>query len=124
MQFSLVQDWRAPVEAKHKLGLSARIVMAPTSRAITSKDTGLMDADAARPLVQHMWRCTAKHWGVAAARQDWLIRSSTSAQSAARRLYYRLHEEDEAGGWGSACKAALGQMECHVPSCAALTTFA
>ena len=80
-----------------------------------------MDVDAVRHMLAHRWKHAAQHWGPTATRQDWLLRSSTLSQEATRALYYKLHEEEERGGWGSACEAALGKMEYHVPSCAALT---
>ena len=82
------------------------------------------DTPKVQPLLQHIWRHTAEVWGPRATRQSWILQSSTAAQRATRALYYKLHEEEELGGWGTACKAALGKMEYHVPSCAALTWLA
>lgn len=92
-------DWWVPVEAKHKLGFSSRIIMTPTARAIISEETGLLDAESLRPLLQHLWKKTAEEWWPSVQRQDWLLRSSTVAHVATRELYYKLHEEDEHGGW-------------------------
>ena len=49
---------------------------------------------------------------------------STAAQRATRAFYYDLREEEEKAGWGSACKAALGKMEYHIPSAALLAALA
>ena len=78
----------------------------------------------AHPIMHHIWKRTAEAWGPQAKRQSWLLHSSAAAQRATRDLYYKLHEEEELGGWGSACKSALGKMEYHLPSCAALTSLA
>jgi hypothetical protein len=83
-QFSLLLDWWVPLEAKHNLGFSSRILMAPTCRAIVSKETGLLEADTGRPIMQHIWKHAAQHWGTSAKHQKWLLRSSTAAQQATR----------------------------------------
>ena len=83
-----------------------------------------MDVEAARPLLQHIWLWVVQHWGPHTKPTSWQLHSTPEAQAATRELYYKLHEEDEFGGWGTACKAALGKMEYHLPSCAALTSLA
>lgn len=123
-QFSLVLDWWVPVEARHKLGFSSRIMMTPNSRAIMSKETGLMEADTVRSLMQLIWNHAAQHWGPSGKHQTWLLQTPTAAQQATRSFYYKLNEEEKPEGCGSACKSALGKMEYHMPRRVTLTSLA
>ena len=123
-QFSLFERWWCPVEATHKCGFSARILMSPTCRAIIHRDTGLQDPGPVQALFQTVWAYTADSYGPQSAAMLPLMRISTAAQRATRAFYYDLHEEEEKAGWGSACKAALGKMEYHIPSAALLAALA
>eukprot|EP00435_Cladocopium_sp_Y103_P054219 s46_g17.t1 len=58
-QFSLFEDWWCQVEALHKCGFSARILMSPTGRAIVEKAVGLQDPEPIAELMQKVWRYVA-----------------------------------------------------------------
>ena len=122
-QFNLFEDWWCNVEAIHKCGFSARVLMSPTDRAIVNRDVGLQDPTCVAKLMSKIWTHTVTHHGPEKAPSEPLC-PSLLAQGEVRSLYYELHEEDQKGGWGSAMKSALGKMEYHVPTTACLTSLA
>ena len=122
-QFNLFEDWWCHVEALHKCGFSARVLMSPTGRAIVDREVGLQDPACVADLMVKIWAHTVEHHGPDALPLQ-PLHPSLPAQEAVRSLYYDLYEEDQKGGWGSAMKAALGKMEYHVPTAACLTALA
>lgn len=123
-QFSLFEDWWCQVEALHKCGFTARILMSPTQRAIIDPALGLQDSACVGDFMQRIWAYVASHYGPQHAEPDQQLRPSLAAQQAIRAFYYDLHEEDQKGGWGSAMKSALGKMEYHIPNAACLSSLA
>ena len=122
-QYRLFRKWWVTVEQNHSCGFSARILMNATARAIVDKDTGLLDSSPITKALQSIWLRTAAAWGPRASQPNQFLRPWTEAQKSIRRFYYALHEQEERGGWGSATKASLGEMEYHVPTAACLTAL-
>ena len=123
-QYSLFEEWWCQVEALHKCGFSARVLMTPTERAIVDRTLGLQDPAPISEFMQKIWAYVAKTHGPQCGTPLQQLRPSVLAQNAVRSMYYDLDEEDRKGGWGSAMKSALGKMEYHVPTAACLASLA
>ena len=123
-QCALFEEWWCQVEASHKCGFSARILMSPTARAIVDGDTGLQDPEPVCKLMQKIWRHVLSVYGPQSALKTRQMTTTLEAQEIVRALYYDLAEEEDQGGWGSAAKSSLGKMEYRVPSAACLTFLA
>jgi len=123
-QFSLFEEWWCQVEALHKCGFSAQVLMTPTERAIVDRTVGLQDPAPIAALLQKIWAYVASTHGPQCGMPAHQLMPSAPAQNMIRSLYYNLDEEDRKGGWGSATKAAIGKMEYHMPTAACLATLA
>ena len=122
-QFNLFEEWWCQVEALHKCGFSAQVLMTPTERAIVDRTVGLQDP-APIALLEKIWAYVASTHGPQCGMPAHQLMPSAPAQNMIRSLYYNLDEEDRKGGWGSATKAAIGKMEYHMPTAACLATLA
>ena len=99
-QFSLFEDWWCQVEALHKCGFTARILMSPTQRAIIDPALGLQDSACVGDVMQRIWVYVASHYGPQHAEPDQQLRPSLAAQEGIRAFYYDLHGLcHEIGAW-------------------------
>ena len=110
-QFSVFESWWCEAESRQQCGFTARILMTPTTRAIVNREFGLQDATPIQNLMHKIWHHAALTKGPRSVPTPSQLCTTRDAQAAVRSMYYDLAEEDEQGGWGSACKAALGKME-------------
>ena len=119
-QQSVLDSWWVPLETKHGIGFSARILFSFAHRALIDRDLG-------RGSTQHVDDLFRKFWsGTCAAvghdqRNISPMLLSPSQEQAFTELYFEVGELCSENGWGSAAMSALGKLEYHVGMMAQLT---
>ncbi|CAE8635708.1 unnamed protein product [Polarella glacialis] len=123
-QFHLLTTWWAEVENNFNLGFSARVLFSFTQRAIVDPEVDMLPERLPFVLMARVWETAACTWGPKASPDRLRLMPTLEGQQSIRSFYYLLANLEGQGRWGSACKAALGKMEYHVPAAALLTGLA
>ena len=119
-QLSVLGSWWVPLERKHALGFSSRILFAFSQRALVDRDLGRGSAHFVAELLQNFWLTAASRYGHACGEAPPLA-LNPSQEAEVSNLYYEIGELSAETGWGTASVAALGKLEYHVGMMSQLT---
>ena len=112
-QLSVLESWWVPLESKHGLGFSARILFSFACRAMVDPQLGRGSSELVEDLLGLFWAQASSTYGHDHSEPERMF-LGREEEEAVNTLYYELGELCSEPGWGGASLSAMGKLEYHI----------